>query len=236
MPNFSFHKAGLAIGGHDILRDLSFSIAPGEWTFLVGPPGAGKTMLLRLAAGKLQATSGRVERTGSAALVLHATPLDDEKSARAILAGAFRAQGASDADADMRAENLLNDLGLEAYFNHEPFRLSRGHRARLAIGAAIAASPALICLDDPFSPMDRAARRKTADALRCAAGEGLAILMVANDPLDVLRYADRIAIMTPGPAAGLAGVHANTPAPEASDDALAESPLYAEVEAALWDE
>ncbi|MCC0005624.1 MAG: ATP-binding cassette domain-containing protein [Methylobacteriaceae bacterium] len=133
-----------------------------------------------------------------------------------------------------RAENLLSDLGLETYLGHEPFRLSRGHRARLAIARGIAAKPALLCLDDPFSPMDRRAKALTANALARAADEdGLAIFMASNNPLDVLRYADRIAILSAGPAATIIQTIAHEPTPEANDDELSASDLHARLWRAL---
>lgn len=233
MCSIAFRNVGLALNGHEILRGLDFELRAGEWTFLIAPPAAGRTLLLNLAGGALQPTSGAIERAGAAALILHDTPLDDGKFAQTIVAEAFGLQP----DASARAKNLLESLGLDIYLGHEPFRLSRGHRKRLAIAAALAASPALLCLDDPFSPMDRIARAKTAGVLKQATrDDGLAILMASNDPRDTLRHADRIIVLTPGPAARIAANFAHTPTPDASDDELAALPLYEDIEAALWDE
>ncbi len=228
---FEARAASVELNGATILCDLSFSLAPGEWTFVYGPPGAGKTTLLRLVAGALAPSSGAVERAGKAALILHDHPMDDQALALDIVAGAF-----GGADGRERAAALMEDLGLEAYFNHEPFRLSRGHRKRLAIAEAIASGATLICLDDPFSPLDRAARARTADVLRDVAEAGVAILMSSNDPFDGLRHADRVMLMSAGPAAWVAATHANEPAPEASVEVLAERPLHTQIEATLWGE
>ena len=222
----AFNNVSLSLSGAKILRDLSMSLNPGEWTFLVGPPGAGKTTLLRLAAGEIAPSSGRIERAGAAIFVHHSMPLDDTKFSRDIVAEAMSGQ-----NADTRAEKLLTDLGLETYLGHEPFRLSRGHRARLAIAVGIAARPAFLCLDDPFSPMDRRAKMLSANALARAADEdGLAILMASNDPLDALRHADNILLMSAAPGATIAETIAHNPAPDASDDELAASELHAR----LW--
>ena len=227
-PALAFQSTGLALAGRQILRDLDSALVSGEWTFLLSPPGAGKTMLLRLAAGEIAPTSGKVERAGAACFAHHSMPLDDTKFSRDIVAGAMSGHGP---DAIARAEKLLTDLGLETYLGHEPFRLSRGHRARLAIAIGLAARPALLCLDDPFSPMDRRAKMLTANALEHAADEdGLAILMACNNPLDALRYADRIIIMSAGPATTIAEQTQHGPMPEASDDELAAMELHAH----LW--
>jgi len=224
-----FHNAGLALSGNQVLRDLSFALKPGEWAFLLGPPGAGKTTLLRLAAGEIAPTSGVIERPGEGRFAHHSTPLDDTKFSRDIVA-----QEMAGPDTGERARKLLAELGLEAYLGHEPFRLSRGHRARLAIAQGIAARPALLCLDDPFSPMDRRAKMLTADALNRAADEdGLSILMASNNPLDALRYADRILILSAGPAATIVDTIAHDPMPDASDDELAETELHARLWRAL---
>ena len=229
MTPTTFHNVALTLSGAPILRDISFALAPGEWTFLLGPPGAGKTTLLRLAAGEIAPTSGSIARAGAGIFVHHAMPLDDTKFARDLVAEAM-----SGPNALARAENLLSDLGLETYLGHEPFRLSRGHRARLAIARGIAARPAMLCLDDPFSPMDRRAKALTANALNRAADEdGLAIFMASNNPLDVLRYADRIAILSVGPAATIIQTIAHEPTPEANDDELSASDLHARLWRAL---
>lgn len=224
-----FHNAGLSLSGVEILRDLAFALNPGEWTFLVGPPGAGKTTLLRLAAGEIAPTAGQIDRAGAGVFAHHSMPLDDTKFSRDIVAEEMTGPSALG-----RAENLLTDLGLDAYLGHEPFRLSRGHRARLAIACGLAARPALLCLDDPFSPMDRRARMLTADALNRAADEdGLSILMASNNPLDALRYADRIVFLGAGPAATIVETIAHDPMPDAAEDDMTAHELHARLWRAL---
>ncbi|MCC2103961.1 MAG: ATP-binding cassette domain-containing protein, partial [Hyphomicrobiales bacterium] len=120
----------------------------------------------RLAAGEIEPTSGTIARAGPGFFAHHSMPLDDTKFSRDIVAEAI-----TGASANARAERLLTELGLETYLGHEPFRLSRGHRARLAVALGLAAKPALLCLDDPFSPMDRRAKTLTANALASAADE-----------------------------------------------------------------
>lgn len=228
-PSLVFRSASLDLSGRPILRDLDIALAPGEWVFLFSPPGAGKTSLLRLAAGEIAPASGAIQRSGPGHFAHHSMPLDDTKFSRDIVAEMMTGP-----DAHAHADNLLCDLGLDAYLGHEPFRLSRGHRARLAIARGIAAKPALLCLDDPFSPMDRRAKMLTANALnRTADEDGLAILMACNAPLDALRYADRILIMSAGPGATIAEEIAQKPAPDASDDELTDPELHARLWRAL---
>jgi ABC-type nitrate/sulfonate/bicarbonate transport system ATPase subunit len=231
-PVLKVSGAAFGVGAATILARLDFEIASGEWTFVIGPAGSGRTTLLRLVAGELAPAEGTIERGGAARLVLHQAPLDDTKTALYIVAAAMQGP-----DANSRAKNLLEDLGLEAYLGHEPFRLSRGHRRRLEIACALASNPAVLCLDDPFSPLDQAARRRTAAVLRKATQEqGLAIVMVGNDPLDALRHADRIIVLSPGPAARIVAIHPNAPRPEAAPEELISDPIFEKLELALWDE
>lgn len=154
--------------------------------------------------------------------------MDDAAKALDIVARAF---GGSDAHG--RAQALMEDLGLEAYLNHEPFRLSRGFRKRLAVAEAIASGASLICLDDPFSPLDRVARARTADVLRAAAEAGAAILMSSNDASDGLRFGDRVLLLSAGPGARIVESCENAPCPDAAPEELAALPLRARIEAAL---
>lgn len=224
----SLRNATLKLQGKPVLGDLALDIGAGCWAFLYGPPGAGKTMLLRLAAGALEPSGGVVTRTGQAALILHDHPMDDRSKALDIVAKAF-----GGADGRDRAAALMEDLGLEAYFAHEPFRLSRGFRKRLAIAEAIASGARLICLDDPFSPLDRAARATTADVLRAAAEAGATILMASNDASDGLRYGDRIILLSVGPGARIVENFENTPRPDATPEDIAADPVFEKIEAAL---
>ncbi len=226
----AFDRVRLAFEGRVVLRDIDLSVRAGAWTFVYGPPGAGKTSLLKLAAGILEPSAGTVARDGAARLVLQDDGLDETVAARVLVAAAMPAPD------DAAACALLVDLGLDAYLDHTPFQLSRGHRKRLALACALAAEPALVALDDPFGPLDRRARRLTAGVLRRAAdARGQAILMTSNDPADGVALADRIVVLTAGPAARIAAVHPNAPAQSASPDDIAATPLYAALERAMWD-
>ena len=217
-------------GAPPLLCDIDLDLRPGEWTVALGPPGGGKTSLLKLVSGMLAPTQGGVSREGACALVLQDEGLDDTVRARALVA-----QAAPRPHDDAQACALLEALGLGAYLDHTPFQLSRGHKRRLAIACALAAQPAVLCLDDPFGPLDRAARRMTGAVLRRAAVEqGLAILMVSNDPADALALADRIIVLSPGPGARIAAVHSNNPSPDLAPAAAASNPLYRALETAMW--
>lgn len=233
-PAAAFSGATYAFGtgadAHVVLRDIDLYVRAGAWTFVYGPPGAGKTTLLKLAAGTLAPSAGAVARAGAARLVLAEDGLDETARARDLVAASMPAPD------DAAASALLRALGLDAYLDRTPFQLSRGHRKRLAIACALAAEPALLALDDPFGPLDRRARRMTADVLRAATARGLAIAMTSNDPVDGLMLADEIVLMTTGPAARIAAIHPNDPRPDRSPDDIVAQPLYEAIEETMWDE
>jgi ATPase subunit of ABC transporter with duplicated ATPase domains len=158
--------------GHAVLSDISLGFAP-ERTGIVGRNGTGKTTLLRLLAGTLSPTTGRVTRTGSVAVLrqmLHITPgatiadLFGVTDAFAVLrradAGTATMEELAEADwtLDARVAAALEQVGLAATPDTHLSALSGGQRTRAAMAAAMLAAPDFLLLDEPTNNLDAEGR------------------------------------------------------------------------------
>ncbi len=187
-----------AAGPVEILKDLSFSVAPRERVAITGPSGSGKSSLIAVAAGLEQPTAGRVEllgqdlgrisedgrarlRRGKVTLVFQSFHLLPNLTALENVAAPLEIAGMADADATARG--WLDRVGLSARLRHYPHQLSGGEQQRVALARALAPRPALLFADEPTGNLDAANAAKVADLLfGLVAEEGAAMVLVTHDP------------------------------------------------------
>jgi ABC-2 type transport system ATP-binding protein len=194
----------------DALRDVTFTVEPGEVVGLVGPNGAGKTTLLKIIATLLEPSAGTVqidgidvvespaaarERLGLVLTGDRATywRLDGRQNLEffGVLAGWTRD------DARERATALLERLGL-AERDRRVMGYSSGMRAALNVARAIMAEPSLIILDEPTSSLDPMASVNVGQLLREQAGLGRSVLLSSHRMDEVARWCDRVVIIIDG--------------------------------------
>ena len=195
-----------AAGPVDILKDLSFSVAPRERVAITGPSGSGKSSLIALAAGLERPTGGSVEllgqdlarldedgrarlRRGRVSLVFQAFHLLPNMTALENVAAPLEIARRPDAEAVART--WLERVGLAGRARHYPHQLSGGEQQRVALARALAPRPALLFADEPTGNLDAANAAKVADLLfGLVAEEGAAMVLVTHDPALAAR-ADR---------------------------------------------
>ncbi|WP_374533344.1 ABC transporter ATP-binding protein [Phenylobacterium sp.] len=195
-----------AAGPVDILKDLSFSVAPRERVAITGPSGSGKSSLIALAAGLERPTGGSVEllgqdlarldedgrarlRRGRVSLVFQAFHLLPNMTALENIAAPLEIARRPDAEAVART--WLERVGLAGRARHYPHQLSGGEQQRVALARALAPRPALLFADEPTGNLDAANAAKVADLLfGLVAEEGAAMVLVTHDPALAAR-ADR---------------------------------------------
>ena len=137
-----------AFGAHEVLRDLSFSVEPGETLAVLGPSGAGKSTLLRILAGLDRGFEGEVRRPERVAIVFQEPTLLPWRRAVANLTLTTGVDAA-------RAEAALADVGLAGRGALYPRQLSLGQQRRLALARAFVTRPQLLLLDEPFVSLDQ---------------------------------------------------------------------------------
>ena len=203
MQQVSYHYPGHA----HVVQAVDWKLARGEFHCLVGRSGCGKTTLLKLAAGLLQAHSGQVTLEGQQVLkpgpklgfVFQSPTLLEWRSVldNVLLPASLQRTPIA---ADLaRAGMLLELMGLSPYADRYPHALSGGQQSRVALARALVLSPALLLLDEPFAALDAITREELQDDLLrlCALGQ-TSVLFVTHDIHEAVYLANRVAVMNHG--------------------------------------
>ena len=185
----------LTIGYESALGEpLTFTVPPGSVLAVVGPSGCGKSTLLSTIAGVIPARSGRVlingvdvtqlpTHTRKVAMVFQEPLLFPTMTVRDNVAYGPRRSGASARDARSTAEELLSWVDLAGLGDRNVDQLSGGQAQRVSLARALAADPAVLCLDEPFSALDAPLRsRLAADVLALVRRTGIPAVHVTHDP------------------------------------------------------
>lgn len=193
---------------------ITLAIGAGEFVSIVGPTGCGKSTLLNLAAGLLAPDEGAVEVFGQplSGINRHATYLFQQdvllpwKSAEdnVMLGPLFR--GMDPGQARERARMLLARVGLAGFERHYPHQLSGGMRKRVALAQNLIVNPQILLMDEPFAALDIQTRQfMENDLLRLWAEFRKTVLFVTHDLEEAIALADRVVVLSSGPAARVMG-------------------------------
>ncbi|WP_020523847.1 ABC transporter ATP-binding protein [Catelliglobosispora koreensis] len=184
--------------GPPALDNVSLKIAPGEAVAILGPSGSGKSTLLNLIAGLDKPTNGtvsvdgvRVDQLGEAGSAKYRRAkigmvfqffnlLDDLTVADNVMLPAQLA-GMSRSEAQRRAAELLNALGVQRHAKAYPGRLSGGERQRVAVARALMNRPALLLADEPTGALDTASGEDVQQLLKDLHADGQTIVLVTHD-------------------------------------------------------
>lgn len=199
----------------DALRGVDLEVETGELLLIVGPSGCGKTTLLSIIAGILTQDVGECFIFGEN---LNAMPNGEKTAHRGKNIGfVFQSfnlvpmlslsenvaiplilNGASEKEAERKAEEVLTTLGLEEKVRVFPTELSGGQQQRVAIARALIHEPRLLICDEPTAYLDHETGQKVMEVLKkIALNEERAIIVVTHDPR-IFSFADRIVKMDDG--------------------------------------
>jgi len=212
MMSVTVHGLQKSFGDLPVLVGVDLEVGEGSTTAVLGPSGCGKTTLLRLVAGFLRPDAGQIRLGGD--VVADATTSVPTARRRV---GYVAQEGALFPHLDVtrnitfgldrsarrsgrRVEELLELVGLPAgVAKRFPHELSGGQQQRVAVARALAPSPRVVLLDEPFSSLDAGLRDETGRAvIQALQASGATAVLVTHDQDEALSLADQVAVMRAG--------------------------------------
>ena len=201
----------------EALRDISLTIAPGEFIGIIGHTGSGKSTLVQHLNGLLQPTSGNVKvddvdlkgKTAGQKLVRQRVGMVFQYPEHQLfeetifddIAFGPRNLGLTADEVTQRVEEAMERVGLPPaeYASRSPFRLSGGQMRRVAIAGVIALKPEYLILDEPSAGLDPRGRDEIfEEILQLYHSTGMAVVLVTHNMEDVARLAKRLLVMNRG--------------------------------------
>ncbi|WP_316227317.1 ABC transporter ATP-binding protein [Bradyrhizobium sp. SZCCHNR1047] len=196
------------------VETANLAVADGEFVAIVGPTGCGKSTLLNVAAGLLKPVAGNVRIFGQplaslnrdAGYLFQAEALFPWKTALENVAIGLEVAGTPSKDAAAKAQQWLTSVGLGAFGNRYPHMLSGGQRKRVGLAQVLIRNPRIILMDEPFGPLDAQTRQIMGNLLLDLwNADRKAVLFVTHDLEEAIALADRVVIMSAGPASRIIG-------------------------------
>ncbi|MCH4996308.1 glutamine ABC transporter ATP-binding protein GlnQ [Pectobacterium carotovorum] len=209
-----FKNVSKHFGKTQVLHNIDLTIGQGEVVVIIGPSGSGKSTLLRCINKLEEITSGELIVDGlkvndlrvderlirqEAGMVFqqfylfpHLTALEN------VAFGPIRVRGASKADAEKLALELLAKVGLSERAHHYPSELSGGQQQRVAIARALAVKPKLMLFDEPTSALDPELRHEVLTVMKDLAEEGMTMVIVTHEVGFAHKVASRLIFIDKG--------------------------------------
>jgi glutamate transport system ATP-binding protein len=196
------------------LKDINLSIGKGEVVVIIGPSGSGKSTLCR--------TINRLETIDSGTITLDGQPLPQEGKALAALRaevgmvfqsfnlfahktilenvtlGPIKVRGQGKAEAEKKARELLERVGVANQADKYPAQLSGGQQQRVAIARALAMDPKVMLFDEPTSALDPEMIKEVLDAMVDLAKQGMTMVVVTHEMGFARTAGDRVVFMADG--------------------------------------
>lgn len=182
-----------------VLRDISFSVAPGESIGIVGQNGAGKSTLLKLITGTMKATTGTVAVNGRIAAILElGMGFDPDLSGRANVYHSAGLMGFSRKAIDSVIDDVEAFAEIREYFDEPARTYSSGMQMRVAFGVATAFRPDILIVDEALSVGDAYFQHKCFKRIREFREQGTSLLVVSHDSGAIQSLCDRALLLESG--------------------------------------
>jgi NitT/TauT family transport system ATP-binding protein len=230
-------------GRYPAVAATDLAVGANEFVAVVGPTGCGKSTLLNVAAGLLPPTSGETFVLGArlagvndkAGYLFQQDAVMPWKTARDNVAIGLEVAGIARAEALARAQAWLKRVGLGAFGDRYPHQLSGGQRKRVGLAQVLIRDPKILLMDEPFGPLDAQTRQIMGNLLlELWAGDRKAVLFVTHDLEEAIALADRVVIMSAGPAARIIGDHAIDLGRPRDASEVRLLPRFHELHKAIW--
>ncbi|WP_332643739.1 amino acid ABC transporter ATP-binding protein [Aeromicrobium sp.] len=210
----SMHGVQKWFGDLHVLKDIDLDVAPGEVVVVIGPSGSGKSTLCRainrletINEGTIAVDGQKLPEEGkelaqlradvgmvfqSFNLFSHKTVLEN------VTVGPIKVRKKSKADADKRARELLERVGVASQADKLPAQLSGGQQQRVAIARSLAMDPKVMLFDEPTSALDPEMIKEVLDTMVDLAKGGMTMIVVTHEMGFARTAADRVLFMSDG--------------------------------------
>jgi multiple sugar transport system ATP-binding protein len=192
------------------VRDVTLTIDDGDFLVLLGPSGCGKTTRLRMIAGLLEPTTGRILLDGDdvtelpskkrdLAMVFQSYALYPHLTVRRNLAFPLRVRKLDKDEIERRVREVAVALEIGEYLDRKPKELSGGQRQRVAVGRALVRDPKAFLMDEPLSNLDAKLRAQTRQELTALHRRlGATFVYVTHDQVEAMTMATKIVVLNAG--------------------------------------
>jgi NitT/TauT family transport system ATP-binding protein len=226
------------------LRDVSFTVEPGQFCAVVGPTGCGKSTTLTMVSGLDRPSAGSVRVggdpvTGIAAgtsFMFQADALMPWKTVLGNVAMGPTFRGVGRREAHAAARDWLRRVGLAGFEDHHPHQLSGGMRKRVSLAAALINEPSILLMDEPFGALDVQTKAIMSNELL-----GLweqtrpSVIFITHDLEEAVALADRVVVMTAGPGTVKAVYDIDLPRPRGAVQEIRFEPRFLELHRQIWE-
>jgi NitT/TauT family transport system ATP-binding protein len=199
------------------IKDVTLSVAQGEFVSVVGPTGCGKSTLLNVAAGLLAPSAGTVTVFGQpltglnrrAGYLFQTEALMPWRNALDNIAAGLVFRGMAKAAARAQAQDWLQRVGLSGCGDRYPHQLSGGMRRRVALAQTLVLDPQILLMDEPFSALDIQTRQLMEnELLELWSANKKSVIFITHDLEEAIALSDRVVILSAGPGARPIGTYA----------------------------
>ncbi|MFZ2065089.1 MAG: ABC transporter ATP-binding protein [Xanthobacteraceae bacterium] len=197
-------------GDQPAVRGIDLTVQPGEFVTLLGPSGCGKTTCLRMVAGFVAPSRGRIIMGGrditalppyrrNTGMVFQSYALFPHKTVAENIAFGLRVRRLPRAEREQRIAEVLRLVHLDQFAFRYPAQLSGGQRQRVALARAIVIRPDVLLLDEPLAALDLKLREELqVEIKRVQSALKITTLFVTHDQGEALSMSDRVAVMQDG--------------------------------------
>lgn len=213
-PILQINHLSKTFGNHEVLRDIDFSVNPGDVTSIIGASGSGKSTLLRCINLLETPTSGEILYHGTnidnikggasayrshVGMVFQSFNLFNNMTAlKNCMIGQTKVLKKSRAEAKASALHYLEKVGMAPYINAKPSQLSGGQKQRVAIARTLSMNPDIILFDEPTSALDPEMVGEVLDVMQRLAKEGFTMLVVTHEMAFARDVSSRVIFMDGG--------------------------------------
>lgn len=190
------------------IKDATLVVRPGEFVSVVGPTGCGKSTLLNVAAGLLAPSAGEVRVAGKplaglnrgAGYLFQSEALLPWRTALDNVTVGLEFRGVARDEAQNRAEDWLQRVGLRGHGHRYPHQLSGGMRKRVALAQTLILDPNVILMDEPFSALDIQTRQLMEnELLELWSADRKSVVFITHDLEEAISLSDRVVVLSAGP-------------------------------------